>query len=163
MIRTRDELKTRYSFSDFLFYFCLLSVPIVTAIVAILKNSIWWTIAFVVICVAITGLVLKFYCTHCPHYTREDKRLKCIFFWGFPKIFHTRPERLNVADKVVAFIAIAVLLLFPLYWLLLEFDLLIIYVLSLTVCFAAIYRSECKRCIYFECPLNRVPEVIRNP
>ncbi|MBU0985844.1 MAG: hypothetical protein KKH68_01215 [Proteobacteria bacterium] len=163
MIHSPKELKTRYSFSDFLFYTCLLAVPVITAIIAILKNSVGWTIVFIVLAVGTTALILRFYCTRCPHYTREGKILKCIFFWGVPKFFNKRPGALNVVDKAVTFSATAVLLIFPLYWLRTDPGLLIVYLLSLIGFGAAIYRNECNRCIYFECPTNRVPEAIKNP
>ncbi len=162
MIHSQNELKIRYSFSDFLFYICLLSVPFVTSVLSILKNSVWWTIAFIGLAVGITTLILRFYCTRCPHYTREGKNLKCIFFWGLPKFFNQRPGKLDVVDKVVTFSATIVLLIFPLYWLWMEPGLLIVYILSLIGLGAAIYRNECERCIYFDCPANKVPKEIRN-
>lgn len=160
MIHSRNELKTRYSFSDFLFYICLFSVPFVTAFISILKTSIYWSIAFVGLAIGITVLILRFYCTHCPHYTREEKYLKCIFFWGLPKFFTTRPGTLPAVDKVITFSATALLVLFPIYWLRMTPGLLAVYALSLVGFFAAIYRNECHRCIYIECPANRVPETI---
>ena len=84
------------------------------------------------------------------------------FFWNLPKFFNPRPGALNVVDKFVAFGAPAVLLLFPLCWLFKEPGLLIVYILSLSGFGASIYRNECKRCIYFECPVNKVPEVAKN-
>ena len=163
MIHSQNELKTRYSFSDFLFYTCLLSVPFVTAFVAIYKHSEWWAIAFIVLGVGVTALVLRFYCTRCPHYTREGKYLRCIFFWGLPKFFEKRPGALDGTDKAVTFGVTALLLIFPLYWLFMEPGLLIIYILSLAGFGAAVYRNECERCIYFECPANKVPDAARNP
>jgi putative flippase GtrA len=163
MMNSQDELRTRYSFSDFLSYTCLLAVPILTAILAVFKHSFLWAIAFIVLAAGMTVLILKFYCTRCPHYTREDKTLKCIFFWNLPKFFTPRPGALNVVDKFVAFGAPAVLLLFPLYWLFKEPGLLIVYILSLSGFVASIYHNECKRCIYFECPVNKVPEVAKHP
>jgi len=158
MIHSQNELKTHYSFSDFLFYTCLLSVPFVTAAFAIFKNSAWWTIAFIGVAVGVTALVLRFYCTHCPHYTREGKFLKCVFFWGLPKFFNKRPGTLDIVDKAVTFSTTALLLVFPLYWLLMEPGLLAVYFLSLLGFGAAIYRNECGRCIYFECPANKAPK-----
>jgi len=163
MIHSQNALKTHYSFSDFLFYICLLSVPFVTAVLSILKNSVWWTIFFIGLGVGVTVLILRFYCTRCPHYTREGKNLKCIFFWGVPKFFNKRPGALDVVDKMVTFSATIVLLIFPVFWLLMEPGLLIVYILSLIGFGAAIYRNECGRCIYFECPANKVPETIKNP
>jgi hypothetical protein len=162
MNHPRMQLKTRYKFSDFLFYIVLLSVPLVTAVLAILKNSLWWTIVFIGIGSASAALILRFYCTRCPHYSRDGKNLKCIFFWGLPKFFNKRPGKLDVSDRVIAFSAMTVLLMFPLYWLLKVPGLLIVYVLSLIGLGAAIFRNECDRCIYFECPANRVPESVKD-
>jgi Flp pilus assembly protein TadB len=163
MNHSSNPLKTGYSFSDFLFYICLLLVPTITALLAILKYSMWWAIAFGVLALGVTVLILRFYCTRCPHYTREGQTLKCIFFWGLPKFFNKRPGPLDAVDKGVTFSATALLLIFPLYWLLMEPGLLIVYALSLIGFGAAIYRNECKRCIYFACPANRVPAATRNP
>jgi hypothetical protein len=163
MDHPRMALKTRYRFSDFLFYICLLSVPLVTAVFAIAKNSLGWAIVFIGIGAGSSSTILRFYCTRCPHYTRDEKLLKCIFFWGIPKFFSKRPGKLLVSDKVITVGAAAVLLLFPVYWLLMTPGLLIVYGLSLIGFGAAIYRNECHRCTYFECPANRVPEAIKNP
>jgi hypothetical protein len=163
MIHSQNDLKIRYRFSDFLFYTCLLSIPFVTAALAILKNSVWLTIAYVGRAVGITALILRFYCTRCPHYTREGKTLRCIFFWGLPKFFPKRPGKLDGVDKAITFLATAVLLIFPVYWLLMAPGLLIIYLLSLIGFCSAVYRNECERCIYVECPANRVPETVKKP
>jgi hypothetical protein len=162
MITSRDQMRTHYCFRDFLYYTCLLSVPVLTAILAILRHSVFWAVLFVGVAAAMTVLILKFYCTRCPHYTLEDGHLKCIFFWGLPKLFSPRPGALNVVDKVVVFGAPAVLLIFPLFWLFREPGLLILYLLSLAGFGATIYRNECDRCIYHECPVNRVPEAVKN-
>ncbi len=163
MVNSQDKLRDRYSFRDFLFYTSLLAVPIFTAILAIFKHSFLSAIAFIVLAAGMTALILKFFCTRCPHYNCEGKRLQCIFFWGLPKFFNPRPGALNMVDKLVAFGAPAVLLVFPLYWLFKEPGLLVLYLLSLSGFGASIYRNECKRCIYYECPVNKVPEAIRNP
>ena len=163
MISSQHELKTQYRFSDFLFYVCLLAVPIFTAILAIFRHSVGWTIAFLILAVGMIALILKFYCTRCPHYTREGQSLKCIFFWGRPKFFAKKPGALNFVDKTIALGAPTILLIFPLYWLLLAPGLLIIYILSLAGFAAAVYRNECNHCIYFECPMNKVPEGVKNP
>jgi hypothetical protein len=162
MIHFRKELKTRYSISDFLLYIFLLSVPLFTAVLSIVKESVLWTMVFIGLGAGITVIILKFYCTRCPHYTREGKYLKCIFFWGLPKFFTKRPGKLKISDKVITYSATIVLLIFPVYWMLMAPGLLIVYLLSLIALGAAIYCNECDRCIYFECPANRVPEAIKN-
>lgn len=163
MTHSLNALKTHYNFTDFLFYICLLSVPFITAVLSILKNSILWTVIFIGLGMGVTVIILRFYCTRCPHYTRAGKILKCIFFWGLPKFFKKRPGSLDAVEKMITFSTTIVLLIFPIYWLLMEPGLLIVYTLSLIGLGAAIYRNECKRCIYFECPANKVPETLKNP
>jgi hypothetical protein len=161
IMNPRNELRTRYGFRDFLYYICLLAVPIFTAILAIFKHSLFWTVAFVVLAAVLNIGILKYYCTRCPHYTREDKTLKCMFFWGLPKFFNPRPGALNLVDRSVTIGAPAVLLIFPLYWLCMEPGLLILYILSLAGFGATVYRNECGRCIYLECPMNKTPEEVK--
>ena len=163
MIHSRNQLKSHYRISDFLFHIVLLSVPLLTAILAIAKASVLWTIVFIGLGAGITVIILKFYCTRCPHYIREGKYLKCIFFWGLPKFFTKRPGKPDISDKTITYSATIVFLIFPVYWLLMSPGLLFIYILSLIALGAAIYRNECDRCIFFECPANRVPEAIKNP
>lgn len=163
MIHSAEELKTCYRFSDFLFYTCLLSVPLITAVLAILRYSVGWTIVYLVLAVAASVLLLKFFCSRCPHYTREEKRLKCIFFWEMPKFFPSRPGPLTFADKAASILAAALLLGFPLYWLVQEPGLFIVFALSTAGFAAAIRRNECKQCIYFECPANAAPGSVKHP
>ena len=158
IVNDRSELRERYGFKDFLFYTCLLAVPIFTAILAIFRHSVGWGILYILLAGVLTGCILKFYCAHCPHYTRDEKRLNCMFFWGFPKLFNPRPGPLGPMDTLIAFGAPAVLLIFPLYWLFQEPGLLILYLLSLAGFGASVYRNECHRCIYDECPINKVPQ-----
>lgn len=151
------SLRQRYSFSDFLFYIGLLAVPVLTAALAIGAHSRWGLIAYVLLAVTAVGLVMKFYCSRCPHYTRDERLLRCIFFWNLPKIFPPRPGKLTTVDKLVAWGSPMVILAFPLIWLYREPVLLLIYVISGAVFAAAVRRHECHRCIYFACPMNKVP------
>jgi hypothetical protein len=147
-------LKYRYSFSDFLFYIALLAIPVITAIVAILDKSIAGTVIFFLILMASIPIILRFFCTHCPHYCRDEKTLKCIFFWGLPKFFKQRPGSLSFTEKLISIAGPTMVLLYPVYWILQEPGLFIIYLLSVITLFASVRRNECPRCIYTECPVN---------
>jgi hypothetical protein len=157
------ELRERYTFFDFLFYTCLLAVPLLTAAVGIARHTLGGLLVFIFLAVAGMGLILKFFCSRCPHYTREDKLLRCIFFWNLPKFFAARPGELNSRDRIVTWAAPAVLLAFPLIWLIHEPDLLAIFLLSLAGFAAAVRRNECHRCIYFSCPLNKASAEMKRP
>ena len=157
-----NELRQRYTFFDFLFYTCLLAVPLLTAAVAIARHTLGGLLVYILLVVVGTILVLKFFCSRCPHYTREEKLLRCIFFWNLPKFFAARPGELDARDRLITWISPAVLLAFPLIWLIHEPDLLAIFLLSLAGFAAAVRRHECHRCIYFACPLNKAPEKMKN-
>ncbi len=151
-------LKTRHRFSDFLFWNTSAAVPILTACIGIGRVSIAGLILYLAVLVFLLGTVYKFYCSHCPHYVEGAGVTRCMFFWGVPKFFPARPGALNRIEKAVSIGAPAVLLLLPLYWLVKQPGFLAIYVLSAASLLAGIRRYECGRCIYFNCPSNRVPE-----
>ena len=161
MCETESRLKKRHKFLDFLYWNLVASVPLITACIAIGKNSILGLILYLTAGLLLVIVLLKFYCTHCPHYIQSAKTLKCMFFWGIPKIFMPEPGPLKALDKVVALLSMLVIILLPLYWLLLAPDLMIIYVLSVGVMGATLKRYECRRCTYFQCPSNSVPEDLR--
>ncbi len=163
MIHSQEGLKSRYRFTDFLFYTCLLAVPVLTAVLAILNHSVGWAIVYIALGAAAAALLLKFYCSRCPHYTREGNSLNCIFFWGLPKFFTPRPGPLQMMDRAVSIGAAAVVLVFPLYWLFLEPGLLLLFALSAAGFAAGVRRNECSRCLYFDCHANAVPELINHP
>lgn len=158
MSQHETELKTRHAFKDFLYWTAHLLVPVLTACVAILKcNSITGLVLYIMVGIAGAAVVYRFFCTHCPHYAREGKLLKCMFFWGFPKFFKPDPGRMSILHKLASFAAAGVVVFFPLYWLSRQPGLFVIYFLSLLVLFATIRRNECPRCVYKDCPLNRAP------
>jgi hypothetical protein len=161
MSQSEHRLKKNYSFKDFLFYISLTAVPVLTAWLAVARHSMEWAVFYILFAICMFALVLKFYCTRCPHYTRSGNHLKCLFVWGLPKLFAPRAGKPTKFDMAVAFGAFGAVIVFPIYWLLKEPGMLIVYGLSLGGVIAAVRRSECERCIYFECPANKVPGAVR--
>ena len=135
-------------------YTAFLSIPLLTAFVSIWDKSTPGAVIYLLIGIASVLFILRFFCTHCPHYRRDEKHLKCIFFWEMPKVFMVRPEPPGFLDKTLAFACPALVLAYPLYWLFQEPGLLMVYLLSVTVFGASIRRNECPRCIYTDCPVN---------
>lgn len=158
----QTQLKTHHRFRDYLYWNLLLAIPFVTAATAIFRESIMWLAIYIVVSVLLIAVVYRFFCTHCPHYIQGMKTVKCMFFWGIPKFFGSRPGPLSLFDKTVSFITPIILIMFPLYWLGLHIDLLVIYFLSIAVLFTTIRRNECGRCIYINCPANCVTKAARN-
>ena len=154
MTDKKTLLKEYYRFSDFLYYVALLAIPIITAIVAISDKSMAGAVIFILLAVVSIPVMLRFFCTHCPHYCRDEKSLKCIFFWGLPKFFKQRPGSLSMTEKLLSIAGPTLVLLYPVYWVLQEPGLFIIYLLSVIVFVASVRRNECPRCIYTDCPAN---------
>ena len=155
MLEKQPGLKYRYSFPDFLYYSALLAIPVAAAFTAVLDRSGAAALVYLLLLLGAVPVMLRFFCTHCPHYCRDEKRLKCIFFWGVPKLFKQRPGPLGVFEKCLSIAAPGLVILFPIYWLLQAPGLLIIYLLSVIVFGASVRRNECPRCIYTDCPANR--------
>jgi hypothetical protein len=154
MNEPETQLKTRYNFGDFLYWNLVVSVPFITACIAIAKDSMVWLIFYIISCISLVIVIYKFYCTHCPHYIQSAKNTKCMFFWGVPKFFKEKSAPLNLIEKTVILFISLVLVLLPLYHLLLQPGMLVIYFLSVMVLCTTLRRYECKRCIYSQCPAN---------
>ena len=155
------QLRESYSFADFLYYIAFAAVPFFTACYAIFKLSVGWLVFYILLSLISFIVIYRYYCTHCPHYTREGKTTQCMFLWWMPKFFQRRPGPLSFLDKSFAFAASGVMLIFPLYWLFQQPGLLVIFILSLIVFMVTIRRNECSRCIYFDCPANKVPQDLK--
>ena len=160
-ITSADQLKRKHRFGDYVYWHLFFLIHVVAGFVAIVKHSPGWAITYVIAGICLVALIYRFQCTHCPHYTADTKRTKCMFLWGVPKFFRARPGPLNFFEKAVPVVAGAIWVFFPLYWLFLEPTLFILYWLSVIVLFLTLYRYECSRCIYFHCSMNRVSEEVQ--
>jgi len=152
------ELKKQHKFHDYFYWNLVAAVPIITACIAMFKASIMLLSIYITVCIFLIIIVYRFFCSHCPHYINSQKLVKCMFFWGIPRYFKPRPGPLNLFEKGVSLIAPVILIIFPLFWMRLYLDLLVIYILSIAVFIITIRRNECIRCIHFECPVNCVHE-----
>jgi hypothetical protein len=157
MTEDPTELRKAYRFGDYLYYTAAGMVPLLTGAVAIYPRSALGLIFYGVIVAAGAIAMLYFFCVHCPHYQKTGRTLKCIFFWGLPKLFAPRPAPLNRVEKAAAFGIVAGVLFFPLSWLAEDPGLLAIYLLSAAVFGLTIRRCECRRCTFFDCPANAAP------
>jgi hypothetical protein len=156
------QLKKQHKFHDYLYWNLVALVPIITACMAMFKVSIALLGFYIALLASMIIIIYRFFCTHCPHYINSEKVVKCMFIWGIAKYFKARPGPLNLFEKGISVIASLILIFFPIYWMRLYPDLLVIYLLSLAVFGMTIRRNECKRCIYFECPVNSVTEGTKN-
>lgn len=154
-------LKTQHTFFDFLYWNLAFSVPFIAACIAISEKSLIWLLIYIIACISLVMVLFRFYCIHCPHYHQSGKTLKCMFFWWMPKFFKTESGPLSMLEKMVSLMTCFVILMLPIYWLLLRPGLLVIYLLSTGVLGLTLRRYECKRCVYFQCPSNCVPNKLK--
>ena len=158
----QTPLKEKHTFGDFLYWVLVLSVPLVTAAIAMFQASPAWFILYLIAAAGLGLIVMRVFCSHCPHYTTGSKTLRCMFLWRIPKLFQERPGPLKMWEKAITLAAGAVLfLLLPLPGLLERPALLTVYILSLAVFLFSVRRHECVRCTFTECPSNRVPHESR--
>jgi hypothetical protein len=163
MITEKTCLLAEPSYGRFLYYKLVTLVPFCAAIIAIAKHSgsIYWLLLYIGICLIHVGIVYSNKCPRCAYYKIGEKTHKCYILWGFPKIFKAKPG----PDKpfLGKYIPIAILIItfFPVYWLLFQWELLVLYFLSWGVLVSSILLNECPRCISFHCKNNRVPEDVQ--
>jgi hypothetical protein len=158
MTEQRVEVRDHYRFSDWLYYTAAGLVPLITAVVAIYPRSALGLVVYGLVVVAGLVAVLYFFCTHCPHYQKPGRFLKCIFFWGVPKFFPPKPTATSRLEKLAPVGAMGVVFFFPLAWLAEEPGLLLVYLLSWAVFLVTVRRHECRRCAFTDCPANAVPD-----
>lgn len=159
MSLSEDLIKTEHRFSDRIYWNLFILIPLITACVAIGRQSVFWLIAYLLVSVVVFFVVvLKFFCTHCPHYGAQGGCVKCMFFWGVPKYFEPKPGPYTVFEQILTVGSVLFWGVFPLLWLSFHSGLLAIYVISLVVLMATLRRYECDRCLHFSCPVNKVPE-----
>ena len=163
MICPNTGLVTKHAYSRFLYYKLVTLVPFGTAIIAITKHAetIYWTLAYIGMCLLHAGIMFTIKCPHCPHYKASEKTHKCFMIWGVPKIYKDRPGPESRFVKMYVPIGIAILTFFPVFWLRFQWELLLLYFLSWGVLVTSITLNECPRCINFACGNNRVPEEVR--
>ena len=159
----KNRLKTRYKFSDYIYWNLFAAIPFIIAFITILNSSLIWAGVYILVFLAQFLIVeYRFFCSHCPHYCQNEYTTKCLFLWGIPKYFKARPYPLTIFDKSMMILGFLIIILFPIYWLITQPLLLVIYLLAWAVLGLTLKRYECNRCIYFHCPANSVPKALRD-
>lgn len=149
------NLRTSYSFTDFAAWTLLVLIPVLTAIYSISRASVFWTVIYIIVLAGGLAAVYRFFCTHCPHYKNSGNTTKCIFMWKMPAFFAPRTGPQGFLEKSATGIAVLIVFAFPIFWLLAHLLLLLVYVISWAVLIIFLYKYECVRCIYKDCPMNR--------
>jgi hypothetical protein len=116
------------------------------------------------ILIAFFGFIeIRVMCSHCPHYAEEGPTLRCWANYGAPKLWKYRPGPMSRTEKVVFFAGLTAVFGYPVgffpiagAWFQLGLYLLVSAAFLLTL-----KRSLCSQCMNFACPLNGVPEPVR--
>jgi hypothetical protein len=119
-----------------------------------------WLLLAAIFFIYVEALIL---CRHCPHYAEEGLTLKCHANWGLPKIPGLNPYPANKAEKVVWLLYVAVLFLFyvPFFIISQQWLLLAITSWALLAWAWTVVRTQCTRCYNLSCPVNRVPDDVK--
>jgi hypothetical protein len=155
---------TETELSRFVHYKLMTLIPITAAVIAISLHSetLLWPFAYVGLCLLHAGIMFTIKCPHCSYYKIEGRTYRCFMFWNVPKIYTPRPSPEKRFVGIYAPIGMLVLTLFPVYWLRLEWELLLLYLLAIGVIISSIGLEQCPRCLNFDCDHNRVPEEVRS-
>ncbi len=117
------------------------------------------------------GIIISFFgfieirvmCSHCPHYAEEGSTLQCWANYGAPKLWKYRPGPMSTGENVVFFAGLAAVFGYPLGFFITagSWFLLAAYLLVTAAFAVTLKRFLCSQCMNFACPLNGVPEPVR--
>jgi len=122
-------------------------------------------LVWVAIFIGFFGFVeIRVMCSHCPHYAEEGSTLKCWANHGSPKLWKYRPGPMSTAENIVFFAGVVAVWVYPLPFFVVgrQWFLLGLYILLSAGFFTTLKMFLCSQCMNFACPLNGVPEPIRN-
>ncbi|MCC4770577.1 hypothetical protein FXV91_10385 [Methanosarcina sp. DH2] len=157
-----SSFKMEHKFKDFLYWNFVTLTILFSAGLAIGISSTGWLLAYIfTVFFHFNVLEQRFFCTHCPYFPTEGKKLGCMMNRGWPKHFRSRPCPPGKFYLAITSLGFLIVIFFPLPWLLEEPFLLGTYSVSILLFLLTIWRYECSRCIYFGCPFNRVPAEVR--
>jgi hypothetical protein len=120
-----------------------------------------WLVLAILFFGYIEALVL---CRHCPHYAEEGFLLRCHANWGLPKIPKIKPQPLNGIEKAVWILYVVALFLYyvPFFIISGQWLLLALTLSALIVAGWTLQRTQCNRCYNLSCPINRVPDDVKD-
>ncbi|THB70679.1 MAG: hypothetical protein D6E12_02505 [Desulfovibrio sp.] len=151
-------LKERHTHGDFLYFKLFTAVPLFAAIMGFIHTNPWMLIPYIAWISLHMALVYRLLCTHCPHYGAYNGKTQCHFIWAVPPVYKARPHRQNLLEKIGVNLLLFVSILFPVYWLIDVWELLVFYLLGIAVLMITMMRFECTRCRHFTCAHNRAPQ-----
>jgi hypothetical protein len=156
--RNGPNLKEQQNFLDFMYFKLLTAVPLFTVLVGFWRTSPLMIVPYLLWIGIHMTLVYRMLCTHCPHYGAYNGKTRCHYLRAIPAFFKAQPGPQAFWEKAGVNTLLLISILFPVNWLLENWELLVIYLLSVTVLLITMMRYECTRCIHLDCPHNSVSQ-----
>ncbi len=163
MLCPKTGLLIKPSYGRFIYFKLLTAVPMGTALLGLFKysDSLLWPLIYIGVCITHLSIVYTNKCPHCAYYHLGGKEHRCSWLWHIPKIVKPKPgPQGKFVTKYIPF-GILTLSLYPVYWLHFQWELLVIYLLSLGIILTSVLMHECSRCISFHCGNNSVSDELR--
>jgi len=82
--------------------------------------------------------------------------------WGPTKWAKPRTGPLSTFEKAMLYLFFLLAFAFPMYWLAMHWELLVLYLITIVNMAWTLGRYECPRCRFFNRPFNRVPRSVRD-
>jgi hypothetical protein len=154
----KSQIKAQHTYLDFAYFKLLTAVPLVTVLAGLWQTNPIMIIPYTLWIAIHVTLVYRILCSHCPHYGAYQGKTQCLYLWNVPPVYRARPVPQNFVEKIGVKLLLLISILFPVYWLLQNLELLIIYLLSVAVLLITMMRSECTRCAHLNCSHNRTSQ-----
>jgi hypothetical protein len=148
-------LKKQHTYIDFMYFKLLTAVPLVAVLVGFWRTEPTMIIPYFIWIGMHMTVVYRLLCTHCPHYGATNGKTRCQYIWSIPPVFKKRPHPQTIFEKIAINMLLLISILFPVFWLYRNLELLIIYFLSIVVLLTTMMRYECTRCIHADCSHNQ--------
>lgn len=159
-----DSIHCHFRPSD-LAHFLLVCMPaFLVGGAGILTVGLTPLLIWIAIFVGFFGFIeIRVMCSHCPHYAEDGTSLRCWANYGSPKLWKYRSGPMSTTENILFFSGLAVVWGYPLGFFIAGglWYLLGLYILLTAGFFVTLKRCFCTRCMNFACPLNGVPEPVR--
>ncbi len=125
----------------------------------------YFLIPWILFCVIFFGIIeIRVLCSHCPHYGEPGISLRCRAAWGLLKLWKWRLGPMSAIEKIILLGGFSVIWIYPLPFLIIgsRWFLLLAYTFATLGFFGFLNWQFCRHCINIYCPLNSVPDNIKN-
>jgi len=154
-----SRITCHFNIGQLLRFYLIILPSLITGAIGVHNYSINCFISWVFI----TGLFflllgIRVLCTHCPHYNEPSSILRCWVNYGVPKLWRYRPGPMTIYEKAILISGFGVIWGYPVIFISLtgKWILLSVYILSVVIFFVLLNLFQCRKCINYSCPLNRV-------